>query len=266
MARISMRRPFAGLAALLLSAAGFGGLSVMTSAPANASSGCSVAYAVQSDWGSGFVVNLTITNLGSPITNWTLTYSFAGNQTLTNGWNGNWSQSGKNVTVTNASYNGSLGTNGTASPGGQFSYSGSNVNPTSFSLNGVQCTGQVSNGGASIVANPTSLSATQGKTGTFAVSLSAAPTSNVTVTTTRASGNTGLSVTGGGSLTFTPSNFATPQNVTITADSSSTGVATFTASGTGVHLGLGDRERGAGQQRRRPGGSAARVREQAAER
>jgi len=39
-------------------------------------------------------------------------------------------------------------------------------------------------------------------------------------------------VTSGGSLTFTPSNFATPQNVTITADASSTGVATFTVSGT----------------------------------
>jgi endoglucanase len=232
MARIFSRRPFAGLAALLLSAAGLGGLSVMTSAPANAATGCSVAYAVQSDWGSGFVVNLTITNLGSPITNWTLTYSYAGNQTVTNGWNGNWSQSGKNVTVTNASFNGSLGTNGTASPGAQFSYSGANVNPTSFSLNGVQCTGQVSNGGASIVVNPTSTSVAQGKTGTFAVSLSSAPPSNVTLTTTRTSGNTGLSVTSGGSLTFTPSNFATPQNVTITADASSTGVATFTVSGT----------------------------------
>jgi endoglucanase len=233
MTRTFSRRPLASLAALLLGAAGLGGLSVMTSAPANAATGCSVAYAVQSDWGSGFVVNLTITNLGSPITNWTLTYSYAGNQTLTNGWNGNWTQSGKNVTVTNASYNGSLGTNGTASPGGQFSYSGSNVNPTSFSLNGVACTGQVSAGPGNIVANPTSLAVTQGKTGTIGLSLSTAPTSNVTVTTTRASGNTGLSVTAGGSLTFTPSNFATPQNVTITADSSSTGVATFTASGTG---------------------------------
>jgi endoglucanase len=233
MARISYRRPIASLAALLLSAAGLGGLSVMTSAPANAATGCSVAYTIQSDWGSGFVTGLTITNLGSPITSWTLTYSYSGNQTLTNGWNGNWTQSGKNVTVTNASYNGSLGTGGTANPGAQFSYSGSNVNPTSFALNGVTCTGQVSNGGGNIVANPTSLSVVQGKTGTIGLSLSAAPTSNVTVTTTRASGNTGLSVTAGGSLTFTPSNFATPQNVTITADSSSTGTATFTASGTG---------------------------------
>ena len=183
--------PFAGLAALILSAAGLGGLSVMTAAPASAATGCSVAYAVQSDWGTGFVVNLTITNLGSPITTWTLTYSYAGNQALASGWNGNWSQSGNNVTVTNASYNGSLATGGTAQPGAQFAYSGTNTNPTAFALNGVPCTGQVSGGGGSIVASPTSLSVTQGTTGTVGISLSAAPSANVTVTTTRASGTPG---------------------------------------------------------------------------
>jgi endoglucanase len=233
MSRISVRRPIASLTALLLSAAGLGGLSVTTALPASAATGCSVAYAVQSDWGSGFTVNLTITNLGSPITAWTLAYSYAGNQVLTNGWNGNWSQSGKAITVTNASYNGSVATNGTVTPGAQLSYSGSNVNPTAFALNGTPCTGQVSGGGGSIVASSSALSVTQGSTGTVGISLSAAPASNVTVTTTRASGNTGLSVTGGGSLTFTPANFSESQNVTISADSTSSGAATFTASGSG---------------------------------
>ena len=51
------RRPFASLAALLVGAAGLGGLSVSTAAPASASTGCSVAYAVQSDWGAGFVTS-----------------------------------------------------------------------------------------------------------------------------------------------------------------------------------------------------------------
>src|SRR5580698_5100278 len=206
MARIAVRRPFASLAALLVSAAGLGGLSVTTAAPASAATGCSVGYAVQSDWGSGFTVNITITNLGSPVTGWTLTYAYSGNQALASGWNGNWSQSGSTVTVTNASYNGSLGTGGTAQPGAQFGYSGTNTAPTAFALNGVQCTGQLSGGGGSIVASASALSVTQGSTGTVGISLSAPPSSNVTVTTTRASGNTGLSVTGGGSLTFTPAN------------------------------------------------------------
>src|ERR1700729_11759 len=74
-----------------------------------ATSSCAAAYSVPTDWGSGFTANLTITDNGTAaITGWTVTYTYAGNQTLANGWNGNWTQSGKTVTVTNESYNGSL--------------------------------------------------------------------------------------------------------------------------------------------------------------
>jgi hypothetical protein len=69
--------------------------------------------------------------------------------------------------------------------------------------------------------------------GTFGVSLSAAPAANVTVTVSRTSGDTGLSVTSGGTLTFTTANWSTAQNVTISADSASTGTATFSASTAG---------------------------------
>jgi cellulose 1,4-beta-cellobiosidase len=225
-----LRRHFAALVALLAGIAGLG--TVVMAAPANAATGCSVAYAIQSDWGAGFVVNITITNLGSPITAWTLGYSYTGNQTLSSGWNGNWTQSGKTVTVTNASYNGSLATGGAAVPGAQFAYSGTNVNPASFTLNGVTCTGQTQTTG-SIVVSPTAQNITQGKTGTVGISLSAAPTANVTVATALTSGNNGESVTAGSSLTFTPSNFATPQTVTVTANATGTGAATFTSSASG---------------------------------
>ncbi len=196
-----------------------------------ASTGCSVAYAIQSQWNNGFTVNITITNLGAPLTSWTLGYSYSGNQAVTNGWNGNWTQSGENITVTNASYNGSVATNGTVTPGAQFSYSGTNTNPTAFTLNGVACTGQTTGGGGAIQVNPSTLSVTQGGTGTVGVSLSAAPTSNVTVSVT-SSGNSGLTESPT-SLTFTPSNFSTAQNLTITANSSGTGATTFTLSATG---------------------------------
>jgi len=225
-----LRRHLASLAALLVGIAGLG--TVALAAPANAATGCSVAYAIQSDWGQGFVVNITITNLGSPITAWTLGFSYAGNQTLSSGWNGNWTQSGKTVTVTNASYNGSLGTGGTAVPGAQFAYSGTNANPTAFTLNGVTCSGQTQNTG-SLVVSPTAQNITQGHTGTVGITLSAAPAANVTVSTAFTSGNNGLSATAGTSLTFTPSNFATPQNVTLTADAAGTGQATFTVSASG---------------------------------
>jgi hypothetical protein len=224
------RRLIPALAALLLSAAGLG---AVAAAPANAATGCTVAYTVQSQWNTGFSASVSITNLGSPITSWTLAYSYSGNQTLAQGWSGNWSQSGENVTVTNASWNGSLGTNAPAQIGANFSYSGTNTNPATFTLNGVTCNGQVTGPAGSITANSSALSVTQGSTGTVGISLSAAPASNVTVTTSRTSGNTGLSVTAGGSLTFTPANYSAPQYVTIAADSSSTGAATFTASASG---------------------------------
>jgi len=101
---------------------------------------CHVAYSTPSDWGSGFTAAITITNNGAPISSWTLTYSYAGNQTLSSGWSGNWTQSGKNVTVTNASWNGSLATGGSTQIGANFTYSGTNTAPTSFALNGTTCT------------------------------------------------------------------------------------------------------------------------------
>jgi cellulose 1,4-beta-cellobiosidase len=220
------------MAALLTGVAGLSAAAVAGSIPANAATGCSVAYSVPSQWNVGFTAAITITNLGSPVTSWNLGYAYAGNQQLTQGWSGNWSQSGSAVTVTNASWNGSLGTGASVQIGANFSYSGTNTAPTVFTLNGVQCTGQTSGGGGgSIVASPTSLSVTQASTGTVGVSLSAAPSANVTVAVT-SSGNTGLTAAPT-SLTFTPSNFATAQNVTITANSSGTGTTTFTLSATG---------------------------------
>ena len=197
------RRILSGLAALALSAAGLGA-SALTATPANAATGCSVAYTVPSQWNTGFTANIVITNLGSPLTSWNLGYSYGGNQTLQSGWNGTWTQSGANVTVANASWNGSVATNGTVTIGANFNYSGTNTSPTTFTLNGVTCTGSVTGTTGSIVASPTTLSVTQGSTGTFGLSLSAAPSANVTVTTTRTSGDSGLTVTGGGTLTFTP--------------------------------------------------------------
>ncbi|MEV4336455.1 glycoside hydrolase family 48 protein [Streptomyces sp. NPDC049590] len=284
---------------------------------------CSVDYKTN-DWGSGFTADLTITNRGTDAINgWTLTYAYAGNQRLSGGWNGTWSQSGQSVTVKNASYNGAIAAGAAVSTGAQFTYSGTNTAPTSFAVNGTTCAGahqppvtvltspsagavytqgaavplaataaaadsasiskvefyddttllgtdttapyalSVSSltvgshslvakaydslgasgtstpvgitvaSGPAVVASPSQLGVQQGKSGTFSVKLSTQPSANVTVSTTRTDGNTGLSVTGGSSLTFTPANWNTAQTVTVTADSSGTGSATFTASATG---------------------------------
>ena len=122
--------------ALLVSA------TVVVALPAGAAAaGCSVNYAVSSQWPGGFGANVSITNLGDPLTSWTLTWSFSAGQTVTQAWNTSLTQSGSAVTANNVSYNGSVPTNGTVSFGFNGSWTGSNPAPTSFALNGVACTG-----------------------------------------------------------------------------------------------------------------------------
>ncbi|GAA3192574.1 glycoside hydrolase family 48 protein [Actinocorallia longicatena] len=298
------------------------GLTAVVSPPALAAPYCKAEY-TKNDWGSGFTAGIKITNLsGVAWTAWTLKYSYAGSQALSGGWNGKWSQSGKDVTVVNESWNGSVGAGASVSPGGQFTYTGTNTDPTAFSVNGIACgdhqaptatltspaAGSTytvgdsiplaataaafdgatitkvefyddttllstdtsapysfawttatagakslyakvhdSQGGvaesapagvtvaaaASVVVTPASLTVPQGGTGTLAVKLSKAPAANVTVTTARTAGNTGLSVTAGASLTFTPANWSTAQDVTITAAATGTGDATFTTTASG---------------------------------
>ena len=228
------RRKIMVLGAALLAAFGLavaGGASGVTALAATSS--CAAAYSVPTDWGSGFTANLTVTDNGTaPITGWTVTYAYAGNQTLSNGWNGNWTQSGKTVTVTNASYNGSLAAGASTSAGANFNYSGANAAPTSVTCTPAGSTTPPPTG--SITATPASLNIAQGKTGTFTLALSQAPTANVTVTVS-GSGNAGLTASPA-SLTFTPANYATAQTVTVTANATGTGTTTFTAGRRRLHL------------------------------
>ncbi|WP_460808111.1 arabinofuranosidase catalytic domain-containing protein [Micromonospora zhanjiangensis] len=106
-----------------------------------AAAGCQVSYTVSSQWQGGFGANVAITNLGDPITSWRLTWTFGAGQTIQQLWNGSYTQTGTQVTVTNASYNGNLGTGASTSFGFNGSWTGSNPAPTSFALNGVTCNG-----------------------------------------------------------------------------------------------------------------------------
>jgi len=331
---------------------------------AQAAGTCQVTYAVQSDWGTGFTLGVTIQNTGPAITSWTLAYTYAGNQALSSGWSGNWTQSGKNITVTSASWNGNLATNATTQIGANFTYTGTNTAPATFTLNGTTCNGAgttttptptpttttpspspspsgsssppptpgaapmvsitsptageifspgsaitlqaspvtgsgtvtsvsfyqsttaandtligtataspwavqwanvpagnysltavASNGTESltsypvaltvesptVVVNPNSIAVQQGSTGTFGVALSAQPSASVTVAVAENSGgDSDLSVSSGGSLTFTPSNWSVPQNVTIASGTTAAdggGQGTLTASATGYNSG-----------------------------
>ncbi|AGL16784.1 non-reducing end alpha-L-arabinofuranosidase family hydrolase [Actinoplanes sp. N902-109] len=121
----------------LLAAAG-----VVAALPAQAATaGCSVNYAVSSQWQGGFNADVSITNLGDALSNWSLTWSYGAGQTVAQAWNATVTQSGTAVTAKNAAYNGSVATGGTVSFGFTGSWTGSNPVPASFAVNGVSCTG-----------------------------------------------------------------------------------------------------------------------------
>jgi hypothetical protein len=109
---------------------------------ATASLSCAVHYAVTSQWPGGFSASLTITNTGSTAINgWTLQFTFPSGQTITQLWNGSYTQSGSTVTITNLSYNASIppGAALSSSPGFNGTWNGSNASPTAFTLNGRSC-------------------------------------------------------------------------------------------------------------------------------
>ena len=103
--------------------------------------GCHVVYTVTTQWNVGFGTALTIQNTGTTAINgWSLTWTWAGNQEITESWNANYSQTGANAALTNASWNASIPAGQTISGMGfNGSYSGSNATPTAFYLNGTLC-------------------------------------------------------------------------------------------------------------------------------
>lgn len=135
-----MRSRTALLAAAALTAAATGTATATSQAPNGAAAaGCTVAYNVQSQWDAGFTSGVTVTNTGDPVSAWNLTWTFAGNQRVTQGWNADIAQSGTGVTARNVAHNGTLATGASASFGFNASYSGGNATPATFKLNGVTC-------------------------------------------------------------------------------------------------------------------------------
>ncbi|MFF5256365.1 cellulase family glycosylhydrolase [Streptomyces leeuwenhoekii] len=136
--------------ALLATCATALGLSALTApgtvaAPqAEAATGCRVDYTVASQWQGGFQAGVKVTNLGSPVTGWTLKFTMPdAGQKVVQGWNATWSQSGSTVSATNVDWNRTLATGASADLGFTGSFTGSNAKPTAFTLNGVPCTGSV---------------------------------------------------------------------------------------------------------------------------
>ncbi|TDE53618.1 cellobiohydrolase [Nonomuraea mesophila] len=218
------------------------GLVVGQSTAASAAVACDVTYSANS-WTSspgqgGFTANITLKNTGDALSSWTLAFDYptTGQKYTPSGWGAQWSQSGTRVTGANMSYNGSLAGGASISVGFNGTWTGSNPDPTSFSVNGTTC-GDTAPVNPTVTTSTSAVAVNEGGTATFTTRLSSAPSSNVTVTTTRTSGDADLTVSSGGSLTFTPSNWNTPQTVTLAAAQDSdtaAGTASFSVTGTGV--------------------------------
>jgi cellulose 1,4-beta-cellobiosidase len=110
------------------------------SAPAAAGASCAVTYSVVNAWPGGLQEQAVLTNTSaSPVRGWTLTWSFAGGQRVTDLWNGEFTQSGERVRVTNASYNGTIAPSASVTIGFTSTSAGSDAPLAAFQLNGTEC-------------------------------------------------------------------------------------------------------------------------------
>lgn len=103
-------------------------------------SACSVTYSVAGQWPSGFQGSVVLKNTGTAtISGWKLSWAFADGQKISQLWNGSYTQSDATVTVTNASWNGTLAPGTSATFGFLGSWSSTNSIPTAFTVNGATC-------------------------------------------------------------------------------------------------------------------------------
>jgi hypothetical protein len=103
---------------------------------------CSVHYTVTTTWDHNFQVNMAITNnLPTPITSWQLRWEWTNGQTVASAWNGTSAQSGNRMTITNASWNGTLNPGQTLDGVGfNSTYDNfTNSPPANFTINNRRC-------------------------------------------------------------------------------------------------------------------------------
>jgi len=91
---------------------------------------CTATFAYASQWGNGFTANVTVTAGSAAIKTWRVTWTWGGNQAISNSWNATVTSGGTAVTATNLSYNGAVAAGGHGAFGFQASFSGTNTAPT----------------------------------------------------------------------------------------------------------------------------------------
>jgi uncharacterized protein len=82
--------------------------STSTSATSTSPGRATAVYSVTNSWSGGFQAQVTVTAGAAPVAGWKVTWTFPNGQTVSQVWNGTYTQSGASVTVVNAAYNGAL--------------------------------------------------------------------------------------------------------------------------------------------------------------
>jgi len=125
-----------------LSGGGTGGTTTTGTPPPPPPASCSVAYSVTNAWMGGFQASVTITNTGTAAINgWTLQWTFGGDQKISNLWSATDTQTGAQVTVTNAAFDASIAPSASVNFGftANTSLAGGGTVPTAFTVNGASC-------------------------------------------------------------------------------------------------------------------------------
>ncbi|WP_344127682.1 glycoside hydrolase family 44 protein [Luedemannella flava] len=92
---------------------------------------CVVTYKILAQWPGGFQAEVTVRNAGqSSYTGWSVDWTFANGQQVTQLWNGTVSQAGAAVKVRNVAWNGQLAPGGSRTFGFLGSWTGTNAAPT----------------------------------------------------------------------------------------------------------------------------------------
>jgi endoglucanase len=91
-------------------------------------------------WSAGFTTLVTLRNTGTTaISPWDLKWSFADDQKITDRWQAEISQSGRNVTVKPVDWNGTISPGASVNFGFNGTSAGQVADPKAFTVNGGTC-------------------------------------------------------------------------------------------------------------------------------
>jgi Cellulose binding domain len=206
-----------------------GALSLRTDA--DAATPLEASYQAGTNWGTGYSGQYTITNGGgTAVTGWTLSFTLPTGTTLTSLWNGTYTDTAGQVTVTNDSWDATLAPGGTATVGFETQSSGTAGQPTDCTINGASCQAGGSappSATASAAPSPSasSMTPTAAPTSSPSPSPSAAPSQSPTATPSPSTSSGAPSAGAAGFAPYVDTSLFPPFNLVSTAEA--TGVKQF---------------------------------------